>query len=164
MRQVSLFFNKFEPTLSAMKLMGRNRNRWSAAFALVFAVQLLASTLCLVSSAQAAEEIKASHCHESMQRDSEQHASMQHEMGDRSMQSQPEPSPMSACSHCASPENFALFVNNLDLSSTDLLLAFIVVETALTTSETTSQNSVDRAQAPPRSSTTLYSTTQRIRI
>jgi len=147
-----------------MKLMGRNRNRWSVAFTLVFAVQLLASTLCIVSSAQAAEEIKANHCHETMQMNSADQMDMQHEMASMPMLAQPEPSPMSVCSHCASPENFALFLNNLDISPSDLLLAFVMVDTSSTASATASQSFIERAQAPPRSSTTLYTTTQRIRI
>jgi len=145
-----------------MKLMGRNRNRLSVTFTLVFAVQLLATTLCLVSSAQAAEEITANHCVDAMQMDSTHQMAMQHEMAVKPMQAQSEQMPMSACSHCESPEDIALFINNLDLSN--LLSAFIVVETSATTSATTSQNFVERAQAPPRSSTTLYTTTQRIRI
>jgi len=145
-----------------MKLMGRNRNRWSVAFTLAFSVQLFASTLCLVSSAQAAEEIKASHCHETMQMDSSHQMAMQHEMGTKPIHDQSEKMPMSACSHCESPEDIALFINDLDLSGQ--LFTFIVVETSATTSASTSENFTERAQAPPRSSSTLYTTTQRIRI
>ncbi len=149
-----------------MKLMGRNRDSrykgWSVAFTLVFAVQLLASTLCLVSSAQAAEEIMASHCHETMKMDSGHHMSMQHEMGAKPAHAQPEDMQMSTCSHCESPEDVALFVNDLDLS--EQLSAFIVVEASTTFPATASRNFMERAQAPPRSSTTLYTTTQRIRI
>ena len=147
-----------------MKLMRRNRNRSSVVFTLIFAVQLLASTLCVVSSAQAAEAIQASHCHETMQHDSGQQMDMQHEMGAQSIQAQSEPLPMSTCSHCAAPENFTLFVNDLDVSPSDLLFAFVVMETPVTTSATASLNFMERAQAPPRSSTTLYTITQRIRI
>ncbi|MCF7821969.1 MAG: hypothetical protein K9M17_05965 [Mariprofundaceae bacterium] len=145
-----------------MKLMRGNRNRWSMAFTLVFTVQLLASTLCVVSSAQAAEVIKASHCHEAIQHDPGQH--VQHGMGIRPMQPQSEQLPMSACSHCASPENFALFVNDLDASPADLLFAFVVLETYATAATAASLNFIKRSLAPPRSSTTLYTTTQRIRI
>lgn len=143
-----------------MKLVRRNRNRWSVTFTLVFAVQLLTSALCVVPSAQAAEAIKANHCHEAMQHNSGQQPNMQHEMGSNHIQEMP----MSACSHCASPESFALFIHDLDISPTDLLFAFVVLETYSTTATTASLNFMERAHAPPRSSTTLYNTTQRIRI
>ncbi|MES0372187.1 MAG: hypothetical protein ABUK11_07900 [Mariprofundaceae bacterium] len=138
-----------------MKLMRGNRNRWSVAFTLVFSVQLLVSALCVIPSAQAAVVAEVTHCNEAMQ-----HEMSAKSMQEMAMQAQPESSPMATCSHCSSPENFALFLNNLDISPSDLLLAFVVVETAATTS----QNFIARAQAPPRSSTTLYTTTQRIRI
>jgi len=130
-----------------MKLMRRDRNRWSVAFTLVFAVQILISSLCISTTAQAMETASSEHCQQSMEQ-----ANMHHEMS------------MSACSHCASPEDFALFSSSLDLSPTDLLLAFVVVDTSTATSATTLLNFMDRAHAPPRSSTTLYNTTQRIRI
>jgi uncharacterized protein involved in copper resistance len=146
-----------------MKLMRRNRNRWSVAFTLVFAVQLLASSLCISTAAQAVETTADNHCHESrmhagMPTSDMQAASMQQEENamDHSM--------AMACTHCASPENYTLFVNGLDVSPTDLLLAFVVVDRSTTTSATSLSNFIERAQAPPRSSTTLYNTTQRIRI
>jgi hypothetical protein len=147
-----------------MKLMRNNRNRWSMTFTLVFAVQLLVSALCIIPSAQAAVAIEANHCHEAMQHNSGQQPNMQHEMGAKQMQAQPEQLPTSACSHCASPASFAVFINDLNISPTDLLFAFVVLETYSTTATTASLNFMERAQAPPRSSSTLYNTTQRIRI
>ena len=125
---------------------------------LVFAVQVFASSLCISTTAQAVETVSLEHCHQSME-----HSGIQHEMS--SMQAQPmQEIPMSACSHCASPDDFAIFVNDVDASPADLLLAFIVLETIPATSSAALPNFVERAQAPPNSSSTLYTTTQRIRI
>lgn len=110
----------------------------------------------ICSSGHGAE---ANHCQETMQH--EMSTTSMHEMA---MQAQPESSPMSACSHCSSPENFALFTHDLDISPSDLLFAFVVLESSEAIAVTTPMNFIKRAQAPPRSSTTLYNTTQRIRI
>ncbi|NOR72684.1 MAG: hypothetical protein GQ467_02250 [Mariprofundaceae bacterium] len=138
-----------------MKLMKRDRNRWSVAFTLVFAVQILVSSLCISTTAQAMETASSEHCQQNMEQ-----VNMHHEMGSQPMHEMS----MSTCSHCASPEDFTLFASSLDVSPADLLLAFVVVETPATTSATTLLNFMERAYAPPRSSTTLYNTTQRIRI
>ncbi len=131
---------------------------------LVFAMQILVSSLCISTSAQAIETIAPEHCHQNMMGSDTSHDMMHHSMSDMSMQAQPEQMPKSACSHCDSPDEIALFVNDLDISSPHLILAFVVMETFSTDAEAVLPNFSERAQAPPRSSTTLYTTTQRIRI
>ncbi|MDT8376766.1 MAG: hypothetical protein RQ867_08570 [Mariprofundaceae bacterium] len=142
-----------------MKLMRRNHNRLSVTLTLVFAMQILASSLCISTAAQAMETVSLNHCHQSME-----HSNMQHEMGSRSMQAQPEQLPISACSHCASPDDFAVFVNDLDSSPVGFLIAFVASGETANPSATVSLSLSERALAPPRSSTTLYTTTRRIRV
>jgi len=125
------------------------------AFTFVFAVQILVSSLCISTAAQAMETVSLEHCHQSME-----HSNMQHEMGSEPMQEMPMP----ACSHCASPDDFAVYVNDLDVSPVELLIAFIAFGEANNPSAAVSLNFSERVQAPPRSSTTLYTTTQRILI
>lgn len=145
-----------------MKLMRGNRNRWSMAFSVMFAVQLLASSLCIATAVQAVEITTSNHCHEStmpnMSRSDIQSASMQHEANamDHSM--------ASACTHCASPNKFTVFAAHVDHSPVTFLLAYVATESPVSTSEVSSVSFTERAQSPPRSSTTLFTTTQRIRI
>ena len=129
---------------------------------LVFAVQILVSSLCISTSAQAMETISTEHCHQDMANAGMDHGMMQASMSTES--TQPVQMPPATCSHCDSPGDIALFVNDLDISSPHLILAFVVSETVSIHTEAELPNFIERAQAPPRSSTTLYTTTQRIRI
>lgn len=147
-----------------MKLMRGNRSRLSMTFMLVFAVQILVSSLCISTSAQAMETISPEHCHQSMTDTDMGHGMTHHSMSEIPMQAQPEQMPPATCSHCSSPDDIALFVNDLDISSPHLILAFVVMETISTHAEAELPGFIERAQAPPRSATTLYTTTQRIRI
>jgi len=131
---------------------------------LVFAVQILVSSLCISTSAQAMETISPEHCQQTMANSEMDHGMMHQAMSEMPMQAQPEQMPKSACSHCDSQDEVALFVNDLDISSPHLILAFVVMETFSIHSEAELPDFSERAQAPPRSSTTLYTTTQRIRI
>lgn len=131
---------------------------------LVFAVQILVSSLCISTSAQAMETISPEHCHQSMANSDMNHGMMHQAMSEMPMQAQPEQMPKSACSHCDSQDEIALFVNDLDVSSPHLILAFVVMETINQQSASDLPNFIERAQAPPKSSSTLYTTTQRIRI
>ena len=90
------------------------------------------------------------------------HGMMHQKMGAKS--TQPVQMPATTCSHCASPDDITLFVNDLDISSPHLILAFVVMEAFSIQTEAELPSFTERPQAPPRSSTTLYTTTQRIRI
>ncbi|HKI60492.1 MAG TPA: hypothetical protein VKA23_05610 [Mariprofundaceae bacterium] len=147
-----------------MKLMRGSRGRLSITFMLVFAVQVLVSSLCISTSAQAMGTIAPEHCHQNMASFDMGHGIMQQTMSEMPMQPQSEQLPSSTCSHCDSPDEIALFVNDLDISSPHLILAFMVMETIAQQSGINLPDFIERAQAPPRSSSTLYTTTQRIRI
>jgi len=133
-------------------------------FMLVFAVQILVSSLCISTSAQAGERLSPGHCHQSMTDSGMAHDMMHQTMSKMPMQGQSEQVPPATCSHCSSPDDIALFVNDLDISSPHLILAFVVMASISIHSKAELPGFIERAQAPPRSSTTLYSTTQRIRI
>lgn len=143
-----------------MKLEKTNRNRWSVTFSVMFAVQLLASSLCISTAVQAAE-VAANHCHESST-----HAEMSRsDMSSENMQQEKnviDHSMASACTHCASPDDFSVSINSLDHSPVMFLLAYMTTE--LAASKASAAPFTERAQAPPQSSTTLYTTTQRILI
>jgi hypothetical protein len=146
-----------------MKLAKANRSRWNVTFSVMFAVQLLASSLCISTAAQAVEITAGNHCHESsihagMPTSDMQAANMQQEENamDHSM--------AMACTHCASPDNFTVYTTHVDHSPVTFLLAYMETDAIAFTPETSSAFPAERVQAPPRSSTTLYNTTQRIRI
>ena len=141
-----------------MKLAKANRSKWSVTFSVMFAVQLLASSLCISTAVQAAG-VAENHCHESsmhaeMPRSDMQSASMKHVEGSMDL----------ACTHCASPDDFAVYITHVDHSPVTFLLAYVETDAIALTPETSSAFPAERVQAPPRSSTTLYNTTQRILI
>ncbi len=149
--------------MSHMKLIRGSRNKWSMAFSLMFAVQLLASSLCISTAVQAVETVASNHCHESMMHSGMPHsdteaASVQHETAamDHAMKS--------ACTHCASPDDFTISATHTDHAPATFLLAYVAIDEAASAPETVSARFAERVQAPPRSSTTLYSTTLRILI
>ena len=135
------------------------RHHGRIALALIFTAQILISSLCISTAAQAMETVSLEHCHQSIE-----HSNMQHEMSSEAMHVDTQNMPMSACSHCSSPEDFSLFTSHIDLSPADFLLAIVEVGELASSTPLTLPAFVERTQAPPNSSSTLYTTTQRIRI
>jgi len=141
-----------------MQLMRGNHRRLGVAFSVIFAMQLLASSLCIVTPAQATEAVSNGHCHQSMHSMNMGHtAKAMHPSLPRKHDT--------ACTHCDSPQNLNTTVQAADLVPAAMLLAVVVplAEIASPAAVHTS-GFADRAQAPPDSSDTLFTTTQRIRI
>jgi hypothetical protein len=129
------------------------------AFMFVFAVQIFASSLCISTTAQAAEASSLEHCHQNIE-----HAAMQHEMGSMPMQAGSEQLPMSACSHCSAPDDFTVISSAPDQIPVTFLVIYLATTLMTPTFGATTPLFIEKAQAPPNSSSTLYITTQRIRI
>ncbi|MFC1536222.1 hypothetical protein ACFL48_00230 [Pseudomonadota bacterium] len=133
-----------------MQFISRIRSRQSVTFTAIFALQLFAASFCISSATQAAETVATNHCHASVDSASSGHTGMQH-------------SPESTCSHCAAPDDFSFSINDLNQAPGMQLLAYIEFKAVYSEPESAAFNT-ERAQAPPNSSKTLYTTTQRIRI
>ncbi len=133
-------------------------------FSVMFAVQLLASSLCISTAAQAVETATGNHCHESSI-----HAGMPASDIQAASSTQQEENAMGhsmamACTHCASPDNFTVYTTHADHSPVTFLLAYVESDAIAFAPEAFSAFPAERVQALPRSSTTLYNTTQRILI
>lgn len=139
-----------------MKLIRGHRSNWIKVYSFVFALQFLVSSFCIASPVVAVEAVISNHCHQSMGHSN----MMKHGVSSIPMQK----NQTSACTHCSSPDDFSVFSTDLDSPLVEQLITFVVSADTILPNTTAWLNLSGRAQAPPQSSTTLYTTTQRIRI
>jgi len=85
---------------------------------------------------------------------------MGHDMSSEPMQE----IPASACSHCTSPDGVTISSSFLDQAPVVVLIAYMATKATASTFESPALLFIEKAQAPPNSSSTLYTTTQRIRV
>ena len=142
-----------ELTLLHMKLPIKIHKHLRTALSAVFVIQLLAASLCFVASASAMETETTSLCHEQMH------------MSTENMVHQQKPQHHSdACTHYDAPQNLTATSITINLIPAAVLLA--IVEKPLTADLQFERDfvQIEKAQAPPDSSTLLLTTTQRFRI